>query len=194
MKRRGAFIIIAAAGLSACAGTPAALRPQAVQAAAPEAKGYLTGPLIQALAEEIGENALAAGLHDPRFSPVRRDELDALAYSVDLLASPEPCSREDLDPRKYGVIVTSGHRRGLLLHRRCILRPRRNRLLNRHNVRRHRRGCVCRRGGGVSGLLWQSNGRSAFLTLSVGPQSKRVRSEDRQYVWTPGAANDLGPR
>jgi acid phosphatase (class A) len=54
MNRRGAFIItIAAAGLSACAGTPAALRPQAVQAAAPEAKGYLTGPLIQALADAV---------------------------------------------------------------------------------------------------------------------------------------------
>ena len=54
MKRRGAAIIaIAAAGLSACAGTPAALRPQAVQTAVPEAKGYLTGPLIQALADAV---------------------------------------------------------------------------------------------------------------------------------------------
>lgn len=52
MNRRGALIIAAvAAVLSACAGTPAALRPQAVQGAAPEAKGYLTGPLIQALAD-----------------------------------------------------------------------------------------------------------------------------------------------
>lgn len=54
MHRRGAVIVAAvAAGLSACAGTPAALRPQAVQAAAPEAKGYLTGPLIQALADAV---------------------------------------------------------------------------------------------------------------------------------------------
>lgn len=52
MTRRGACVIaILAAGLLACAGTPAALRPQAVQAAAPEAKGYLNGPLIQALAD-----------------------------------------------------------------------------------------------------------------------------------------------
>lgn len=36
--------------LSACAGTPAALRPQAVQAAHPAAKGYLSGLLIQTLA------------------------------------------------------------------------------------------------------------------------------------------------
>lgn len=83
--------------------------------------GHLRGcigtfqPAYKDLAEEIGENALAAGLHDPRFSPVRRDELDALVYSVDLLSAPEPCSRQDLDPHIYGVIVSSGHRRGLLL-------------------------------------------------------------------------------
>lgn len=54
MHRRGAFIIaIAAAGLAACAGTPAALRPQAVQAAVPETRGYLAWPLIQALADAV---------------------------------------------------------------------------------------------------------------------------------------------
>ncbi|WEK57393.1 MAG: phosphatase PAP2 family protein [Candidatus Brevundimonas phytovorans] len=53
MRSRGAFIVAAATAalLSACAGTPAALRPQAVQAATPEAKGYLSGSLIQALAD-----------------------------------------------------------------------------------------------------------------------------------------------
>jgi acid phosphatase (class A) len=54
MNRRGAFIVAAvAAGLSACAGTPAALRPQAVHAAAPETKGYLPPPLIRALADAV---------------------------------------------------------------------------------------------------------------------------------------------
>lgn len=51
MPRATAGLIAVAALLSACAGTPAALRPQAVQAAAPEAKGYLSGALIQALAD-----------------------------------------------------------------------------------------------------------------------------------------------
>lgn len=55
MKRRGAFIVAAATAalLTACAGTPAALRPQAVQAAVPETKGYLSGSLIQALADAV---------------------------------------------------------------------------------------------------------------------------------------------
>jgi len=72
-------------------------------------------PAYQNLAEEIKHNALSAGLKDPRFSPVERAELPALVYSVDILAQPEPCNKEDLNPQNYGVIVSSGNRRGLLL-------------------------------------------------------------------------------
>jgi AmmeMemoRadiSam system protein A len=67
------------------------------------------------LAQEIAHNAISAGSRDPRFSPVEASELDDLIYSVDVLGAAEPCSREDLDPKKYGVIVSKGHRRGLLL-------------------------------------------------------------------------------
>lgn len=49
MRSRGASIIAFAALLSACAGTPAALRPEAARTI--EAKGYLTGPLIRSLAD-----------------------------------------------------------------------------------------------------------------------------------------------
>lgn len=72
-------------------------------------------PSYKNLAEEIAQNALAAGLEDPRFSPVEEQELADIEYSVDVLAKPESCTREELDPKKYGVIVTSGSRRGLLL-------------------------------------------------------------------------------
>ncbi|MFK0298077.1 phosphatase PAP2 family protein [Brevundimonas sp. NPDC090276] len=51
MNRRGALIIAAAALLTGCAGTPAALRPQAAKAV--ETKGYLSGSLIQALADAV---------------------------------------------------------------------------------------------------------------------------------------------
>ena len=69
------------------------------------------------LAEEIIANAISAATRDPRFPPVRADELPGLKYSVDVLSAPEPCALEDLDPRIYGVIVEdeSGIRRGLLL-------------------------------------------------------------------------------
>lgn len=68
------------------------------------------------VAEEIIRNGVAAASEDPRFSPVREDELAALSYSVDVLFSPEPIESEgELDVARYGVIVTKGFRRGLLL-------------------------------------------------------------------------------
>jgi AmmeMemoRadiSam system protein A len=72
-------------------------------------------PTYDNIAQEIRKNALAAGLHDPRFSPVEASELPSLAYSVDILAQPQPCRKEELDPKRYGVIVSSGSKRGLLL-------------------------------------------------------------------------------
>lgn len=68
------------------------------------------------VAEEIMNNAVSSATQDPRFPPVSPDELPHLTYSVDVLTRPEPVeSTRDLDPRKYGAIVESGRRRGLLL-------------------------------------------------------------------------------
>jgi len=73
-------------------------------------------PLKSSVAQEIISNAISSATRDPRFLPVEADELDDLEYSVDILTSPEPVSDTDqLDPEKYGVIVESGFRRGLLL-------------------------------------------------------------------------------
>jgi len=66
--------------------------------------------------EEIIDNALSSALRDPRFLPVTEEELPDLTYSVDVLTNPEPVeSEEQLDARRYGVIVECGKRRGLLL-------------------------------------------------------------------------------
>lgn len=73
-------------------------------------------PTCENLAWEIVQNAISACSRDPRFSPVRPDELDELEYSVDVLGAPEPVdSPAALDPKTYGVIVSCGGRRGLLL-------------------------------------------------------------------------------
>lgn len=73
-------------------------------------------PTRDTLAEEIIENAISASTRDPRFSPVTSEELDYLEYSVDVLSPAEPIdSPEQLDVKRYGVIVTNGGRRGLLL-------------------------------------------------------------------------------
>jgi AmmeMemoRadiSam system protein A len=72
-------------------------------------------PAEPSLGDEIARNAWAAAFHDPRFPPVDASELAALSYSVDVLSPSEPCERADLDPRRYGVIVAAGARRGVLL-------------------------------------------------------------------------------
>jgi AmmeMemoRadiSam system protein A len=73
-------------------------------------------PTQSNVAEEIVQNAISAAMRDPRFNPVRPDELGELEYSVDVLTAPELVkSKEELDPKKYGLIVQCGYRRGLLL-------------------------------------------------------------------------------
>jgi MEMO1 family protein len=68
------------------------------------------------VAEEIVANAISTATSDPRFEPVEPRELKDLDYTVDVLTQPEPVSGTDqLDPKKYGVIVEAGFRRGLLL-------------------------------------------------------------------------------
>jgi AmmeMemoRadiSam system protein A len=73
-------------------------------------------PVRDNIAGEILSNSVSAAARDPRFEPVGEDELDSLTYSVDVLAAPEPISGpEELDVKRYGVIVSLGGRRGLLL-------------------------------------------------------------------------------
>ena len=73
-------------------------------------------PTAKNIAEEIMQNAASAALRDPRFPPVREDELDEIIYSVDVLTEPELVrGADELDARRYGVIVESRGRKGLLL-------------------------------------------------------------------------------
>lgn len=73
-------------------------------------------PTTRCVADEIVQNAVSACSRDPRFPPVRADELPELEYSVDVLGEPEPVdSPAQLDPKVYGVIVSHGRKRGLLL-------------------------------------------------------------------------------
>jgi AmmeMemoRadiSam system protein A len=96
-KRAGVFVSLKKGGmLRGCIGT--------------------IGPVRVNLAEEIIYNAISAGTQDPRFPAVRPEELSKLDYSVDVLGEPEKIdSMDQLDVKRYGVIVTSGYRRGLLL-------------------------------------------------------------------------------
>jgi len=73
-------------------------------------------PTTSSIAREIIQNAVSAGLSDTRFEPVSGAELPFLTYKVDVLSAPEEISGPgELDVKRYGVIVSSGHKRGLLL-------------------------------------------------------------------------------
>jgi AmmeMemoRadiSam system protein A len=68
------------------------------------------------VAEEIVHNAISSATQDPRFHRVVKNELDDLDYNVDILTPPKPVKdKTQLDARKYGIIIQSGYRRGLLL-------------------------------------------------------------------------------
>lgn len=73
-------------------------------------------PTTQSVAQEILRNAVESAFHDPRFPPLDMAEFPDLKVSVDVLLTPEAIDSLDaLNPREYGVIVTRGSRRGLLL-------------------------------------------------------------------------------
>ena len=85
-------------------------------------KGELRGcigtilPTKSRISEEIIKNAVSAALHDHRFPPVDLSEMNEIICSVDILAEPEEIkSISDLDVKRFGVIVSSGSRTGLLL-------------------------------------------------------------------------------
>ena len=74
------------------------------------------GPVQDSIAEEIISNAISAVSRDPRFERVREDELELLEINVDILGKPENIDGPDqLDVKRYGVIVSCGARKGLLL-------------------------------------------------------------------------------
>ncbi|WP_346354705.1 AmmeMemoRadiSam system protein A [Azotosporobacter soli] len=68
------------------------------------------------VAHEIIRNAVMAATQDPRFPKVEEAELPELEISVDVLTPPEEIAAENqLDPARYGLILKSGWRKGLLL-------------------------------------------------------------------------------
>ena len=95
--RAGCFVSLHAGGnLRGCIGTLAPTQPT--------------------LADEIVENAISACSRDPRFPAVREEELPAIHCSVDVLGEAEDIDGFDqLDVKRYGVIVSRGFRRGVLL-------------------------------------------------------------------------------
>ena len=67
------------------------------------------------LTKVIARCARAAALEDPRFRPVRPDELVEIKINISILSLPRPSKVEKIEPGKHGLIVSRGYRRGVLL-------------------------------------------------------------------------------
>ncbi|MGB9714930.1 MAG: AmmeMemoRadiSam system protein A [Thermodesulfovibrionales bacterium] len=73
-------------------------------------------PCCDNVALETIRNAICAATKDPRFNIVSEKELKDLEYSVDILSPPQKVTDlGELDPKKYGIIIVSGNKKGLLL-------------------------------------------------------------------------------
>ena len=67
------------------------------------------------LGETLATCAADAALHDPRFSRMRPEEMDALEIEVSLLCPLHPILPEEVEIGVHGLLVEQGTRRGLLL-------------------------------------------------------------------------------
>lgn len=75
-----------------------------------------TEPVHETLAVEVIRNAIAAATKDPRFPSLERYELEGLSITIDVLGTAEAVDGpDDLDHRRYGIILRAGDRQSVLL-------------------------------------------------------------------------------
>jgi len=67
------------------------------------------------LGESLVQSAADAALRDPRFSPVRPEEVAGLDIEVSLLSPMKLIGPEEVEIGRHGLLVDRGGRRGLLL-------------------------------------------------------------------------------
>lgn len=67
------------------------------------------------LGESVVRCAASAALQDPRFPPVRVEELSALQIEISLLTQPIPIRPEEIEIGRHGLLISRGPNRGLLL-------------------------------------------------------------------------------
>jgi AmmeMemoRadiSam system protein A len=94
-EKRGVFVTLHARGrLRGCIGVVEAFEP---------------------LGESIAHSAVSAALRDPRFSPVRSEDLQEIHIEISLLSLLEPIRPENIEIGKHGLLISQGSKRGILL-------------------------------------------------------------------------------
>lgn len=67
------------------------------------------------LLQSVMETAQAAAFHDPRFSPLTREELPDITISLSILSPLQPIQPEQIEIGRHGLLISLGMNRGLLL-------------------------------------------------------------------------------
>jgi AmmeMemoRadiSam system protein A len=95
-RHSGAFVTLEADGdLRGCIGYPGATQP---------------------LDQVVAECAIAAATEDPRFSPLRRRDMDGLEIEISVLTPMQPVADVgEIEVGRDGLVVSDERRRGLLL-------------------------------------------------------------------------------
>jgi AmmeMemoRadiSam system protein A len=94
-EKRGVFVTLHARGrLRGCIGVVEAFEP---------------------LGESVARCAASAALNDPRFSPVRSEELPQLQIEISVLSELEPIRHENIEIGRHGLLISQGSKRGILL-------------------------------------------------------------------------------
>lgn len=76
--------------------------------------GYIEG--IKPLVEAVLDNAAAAALQDPRFTPVRAEDLPLLQVEVSVLTPLRPVSGpQEIQIGRHGILLGKGRRRAVFL-------------------------------------------------------------------------------
>jgi AmmeMemoRadiSam system protein A len=94
-EKRGIFVTLHARGrLRGCIGVVEAFEP---------------------LGEAVVRCAASSALHDPRFSPVRPEDISELQIEISVLSPLEPIRPDNIEIGKHGLLITQGSKRGILL-------------------------------------------------------------------------------
>lgn len=93
-EERGTFVTLWQDGLRGCIGFPYPIKP---------------------LAEAVQEAAVSAALQDPRFPPLRPEELPRIEIEISVLTVPKPIEPGQIKVGVHGLIVSRGNKSGLLL-------------------------------------------------------------------------------
>lgn len=93
-EKRGVFVTLWLDGLRGCIGFPYPVEP---------------------LAEAVQEAAVSAAIHDPRFPPVRFEEMSHVSIELSVLTVPKEIEASQIKVGVHGLIVSKGNRSGLLL-------------------------------------------------------------------------------